>query len=210
MSGLERMLGNVQSVRSERPAMPAMVPPTPDETNLLLAFLEQQRIAARTAAFGLTDAQASSTPTPSPLSVGGLIKHLAAVERSWTNTMLQARADGTADDYMAGFRLTETETIAGVIAEYEDAARATDAVVRKLGLEEAVPVPQGVPWFPQDVDAWSVRWVVLHLIEETARHAGHADIVREAVDGALSGALLAAVEGWPATDWMQPWEPATT
>jgi hypothetical protein len=187
-----------------------MVPPTPDETDLLLAFLEQQRIAARTAAFGLTDAQAASTPTPSPLSVGGLIKHLAAVERSWTNTMLQGKGDGTPDDYMAGFRLTDTETIADVIARHEDAARATDAVVRKLGLDELVPVPQGVPWFPQDVDAWSVRWVVLHLIEETARHAGHADIVREAVDGALSGALLAAVEGWPATDWMQPWEPATT
>ena len=45
-------------------------------------------------------------------------------------------------------------------------------------------MPQGVPWFPDDVEAWSVRWVLLHLIEETARHAGHADIVRETIDGA--------------------------
>lgn len=188
--------------------MPAMVPPTTDETDLLLAFLEQQRTAARTAAHGLTDAQGTATPTPSPLSVGGLVKHLAAVERSWTNTMVQGDDDGTPDDYMAGFRLAETETLAGVLDEYDAAAQATDVVVRKLGLDAPVPVPKDVPWFPQDVDEWSVRWVVLHLIEETARHAGHADIVREAVDGALSGALLAAVEGWPATDWIQPWTPS--
>jgi uncharacterized damage-inducible protein DinB len=187
-----------------------MVPPTADETDLLLAFLEQQRLAARTAAFGLADAQASATPTPSPLSVGGLVKHLGAVERSWTNTMLQGNQGGSPDEYMAGFRLTETETLANVMDDYEAAARATDIAVRKLGLDAAVPVPRGVPWFPQEIDEWSVRWVVLHLIEETARHAGHADIVREAVDGALSGSLLAAVEGWPATEWIQPWTPSTT
>ena len=62
---------------------------------------------------------------------------------------------------------------------------------------------------PDDIDAWSVRWVLLHLIEEVARHAGHADIVREAVDGATMYPLMAAAEGWPATDWMQPWEPAS-
>lgn len=48
------------------------------------------------------------------------------------------------------------------------------------------PVPRGVPWFPADVEKWSVRWVLLHLIEETARHGGHADIIRESLDGAPS------------------------
>jgi hypothetical protein len=76
-------------------------------------------------------------------------------------------------------------------------------------LGQPVPVPPGVPWYPDDVDAWSVRWVLLHLIEETARHAGHADIVREAVDGATAYELMAAVEGWPATDWVTPWRPPT-
>ena len=75
---------------------------------------------------------------------------------------------------------------------------------------QAVPVPQGVPWYPDDVDAWSVRWVLLHLIVETARHAGHADIVREAIDGATAFPLMAAAEGWPATPWMQPWEKGTS
>ncbi len=66
-----------------------------------------------------------------------------------------------------------------------------------------------MPWYPDDVDAWSVRWVLLHLIEETARHAGHADIVREASTARPPYELMAAAEGWPATDWIQPWQPPT-
>jgi hypothetical protein len=79
------------------------------------------------------------------------------------------------------------------------------AGIEDLGQE--VPVPKGVPWYPSDVDNWSVRWVLLHLIEETARHAGHADILREAIDGATAFPLMAAVEGWPETPWMKPWRP---
>ena len=63
------------------------------------------------------------------------------------------------------------------------------------------------PWYPKDVEAWSVRWVVMHLIEETA---GHADIVRESIDGATSYALMAGAEGWPETPWIKPWTPAAT
>ena len=100
------------------------------------------------------------------------------------------------------------ETLAAVLAAYSDAAHETREIVDSISdLGQAVPVPPGVPWFPQDVDAWSVRWVLLHLIAETARHAGHADLVREAVDGATAFPLMAAAEGWPATPWMQPWEP---
>ncbi len=83
----------------------------------------------------------------------------------------------------------------------------TARVVAAVDLDPPVAVLRAVPWFPSDVDAWSVRWVPLHLIEETARHAGHADIVRESIDGATGHALMAAVEGWPATEWLQPWEP---
>jgi hypothetical protein len=87
----------------------------------------------------------------------------------------------------------------------EAAGRETEAVIAGIeDLGQAVPVPDA-PWFPKDVEAWSVRWVLLHLIEEVARHAGHADIVRESLDGATCYELLAAAEGWPATDWLQPW-----
>ena len=84
-----------------------------------------------------------------------------------------------------------------------EGAKVVIADIDDLG--QPVPVPRGVPWFPQDVDAWSVRWVLLHLIEETARHAGHADIVRESLDGAASLSLMAAAEQWPANDFVQPW-----
>ena len=110
---------------------------------------------------------------------------------------------------MANFRLQPGETMASVLDRYAEVAAQTEAVVAGIAdLGQPVPVPQGVPWFPDDVEAWSVRWVLLHLIEETARHNGHADIVRESVDGATAFPLMAAAEGWPASPWMQPWEPA--
>ncbi len=188
--------------------MPGNVPPVADERSGLLAFLDQQRHAVRNAAYGLTDEQARLAPTASTLTVGGLVKHLAQMERNWVSIML--RESGQQADYEDGFRLREDETLAEVLADYAKAAEETAAAV--AGIEDMgrpVPVPKGVPWFPDDVDHWSVRWVLLHLIEETARHAGHADIVREAVDGATCWPLMAAAEGWPATPWVQPWQPAT-
>jgi len=189
--------------------MPGNVPPVPDERHGLLAFLAQQRYVLRLAAHGLTDDQARAVPAASALSVGGLIKHTATTERGWIDLMLQRPGGGGGEeDYMANFRLGPDETLAGVLELYDQVARETeDAVAGVEDLGRPVPVPKGVPWFPQDVDAWSVRWVLLHLVEETARHAGHADIIREAVDGASAMSLMAAAEGWPATPWLQPWEP---
>jgi uncharacterized damage-inducible protein DinB len=188
--------------------MPGNVPPVADERSGLLAFLDQQRQGVRYAAFGLTDEQARLAPTASTLSVGGLVKHLAQMERNWVAVMLQRPSP--AADYEDGFRLREDETLAGALADYVRAGEETDAAVAEItDMGRPVPVPKGVPWYPDDVDAWSVRWVLLHLIEETARHAGHADLVREAVDGATCWPLMAAAEGWPATPWVQPWEPAT-
>ena len=80
--------------------------------------------------------------------------------------------------------------------------------LKTTGPNALVPVPQ-VPWFPKDIEAWTVRWVLVHLIEETARHWGHADIVRETVDGAQALELLAAVENWPEEGGpVKPWRRA--
>jgi uncharacterized damage-inducible protein DinB len=187
--------------------MAASVPPSTDERTLLLGFLSHQRYAAKLAAYGLTEEQFGATPTASALSVGGVIKHLAATERSWMATVRQVRQPASVEDYLDGFRVGAGQTIASIIEDYDRAAAETDATIAALDLDDAVPVPKGVPWFPADVEAWSVRWVLLHLIEETARHAGHADIVRESVDGATAYPLLAAAEGWPSTEWLQPWQP---
>lgn len=68
-------------------------------------------------------------------------------------------------------------------------------------------VPKDVPWFPKDVESWEVRWVLLHLIEELVRHAGHADILREHIDGGTMYPVMAAAEHWTESPWMQPWKP---
>ncbi len=75
----------------------------------------------------------------------------------------------------------------------------------RASFDTPVPIPKGVPWFPQDLDAWTVRWVVLHLIEETARHAGHADVVRESIDGASMYELIGQPhEGQPGRSGSNP------
>jgi uncharacterized damage-inducible protein DinB len=187
--------------------MPGLVAPVADEREGLLAYLAQQRLALRLTAHGLTDDQAQATPTASPLSVGGLIKHVAGAERGWMDAVLQRDRKWSAEHHRASFRLAPGETLAGILDLYDQAAKETDSVIAEIhDLGQTVPVPQGLAWFPRDVTAWSVRWVLLHLIEETARHAGHADIIRESLDGATALPLMAAAEGWPANPWVQPWK----
>ncbi len=192
--------------------MPGQVAPSKDERALLLAYVAQQRAAIRTAAYGLTDEQARRTPTPSSLSVGGLVKHVSETERGWIDMVLQRERPGgqTTDGYLDSFTMRPDETLADVLADNEACGRETEqAILTITDLNQDVPVPKGVPWFPDDVDAWSVRWVLLHLVEEIARHAGHADIIREAIDGGTGFALMAAAEGWPETPWLKPWAPAS-
>lgn len=186
--------------------MPGLVRPTTDERDNLLGYLAQERYVLTLTAHGLTDEQIGMAPTASPLSVGGIIKHVTAVERGWTG--LVTGTPRQERDYEGGFRVDPDQTLSSLLEDYAAAARATDDVVGGVAdLDQPVPVPPGVPWFPDDVAAWSVRWVVLHLITETARHAGHADLVRESIDGATAFPLLAAAEGWPETSWMKPWAP---
>jgi uncharacterized damage-inducible protein DinB len=161
----------------------------------------------RLTAFGLTDEQARTPATPSPLTVGGLVKHVLTVERSWISDVLGEPATGDPEGYAENFRMGPDETLADLFAAYDEVAARTESVIRSTDLDAPVPVPKGVPWFPADLEAWTVRWVLLHLVTETARHAGHADIVREAVDGGTAFPIMAAAEGWPATPWLQPWQP---
>jgi uncharacterized damage-inducible protein DinB len=173
----------------------------------LLAFLSQQREVMRMTAYGLTDDQARTTSTRSPLTVGGLIKHVALTERGWMGNVLQLPPSGSEHDYVNGFQLGPDESLAEVLALYDEVAKETEATIADIvDLGQPVPVPPA-PWYPPDLKEWSVRWVLLHLIEETARHAGHADIIREGIDGATAFPLMAAAEGWPETPWLKPWRP---
>jgi uncharacterized damage-inducible protein DinB len=180
--------------------------------DLLLGYVAQQRYGMKLTAYGLTDEQARQAPTVSTLSVGGLLKHTIAMERGWMETVLrkpQKPFEESVGDYQNDFTFKPEDTLEALLAEQEKVGAQTERIAREIGdLEYPVPVPKGVPWYPPDLDAWTLRWVLLHLVEELARHAGHADLVRESVDGATTFPLMAAAEGWPASEWLQPWEPA--
>ena len=99
------------------------------------------------------------------------------------------------------------ETLAGLLRAFEAQNAESLRLVETADLDAAVPVPKDIPWFPKNQPAWSVRWVILHVINELARHAGHADIVRETIDGAAMYELIAGLEGWEIEGWVTPWRP---
>lgn len=189
--------------------MPITAPLVENEREGLLTFLEYMRQAVRNAAYGLREDQARVIPTASSLSIGGLVNHLVDVERTWTDRVVgEPPSERSFEVYQASFLLAEDTTLAGVLEQYDAACRRTDAAMEGVDdLARRVPLP-AQPWFP-DPENCTVRWILLHLVQETARHAGHADIIREALDGGLSGPLMAAAEGWPEDGWMKPWTPAS-
>lgn len=196
--------------------MAAHVPPVADERESLIAYLDQQRDAFFSVSFGLTEEQIRLAPTAGTLSIGGLVKHVTTCERGWTERMAAApQAPAPPDTSVADqarawgedFKVTDGDTLESLLAGLAAQGEVTRQVLREADLGAPVPVPRDAPWFPHDVEAWSVRWVAMHLVEELARHAGHADIVRESIDGATMYELVAAREGWPETPWLRPWRP---
>ena len=160
----------------------------------ILAGLASARHFLRFTVRDLTDEQARQRTTASELCVGGLIKHVAATEQGWVDFILDgpsamsdfsAMTDEDVARWTDGFRLLPDETLAGVLADYEKVAQRTDELVASLpDLDIAHPLPKA-PWFPPG-ETRSARRVFLHIIAETAQHAGHADIIRESTDGAKS------------------------
>ncbi|MFE7525430.1 DinB family protein [Kitasatospora sp. NPDC057542] len=160
----------------------------------LLVALEKQRHFLRFTTRDLTDEQAGLRSCASELCLGGLIKHVTMVERLWAEFIVQgpsAMPDFTRfteEDFARRadeFRLLPGETLAGVLAAYAEVARRTDELVATLpDLDATQPLPKA-PWFEGDAE-WSARRVLLHIVAETAQHAGHADIIRESLDGAKS------------------------
>lgn len=167
---------------------------TTDERTDLLEALAKQRHFLRFTTRDLTDEQAGRRTTVSELCLGGLIKHVTLVERNWANFIRTGPA--TFPDFTAmteadyawwaeQFRMLPGETLAGVLADYAEVARQTDELVASLpDLNSTRPLPKA-PWYEPGA-RWSARRVLLHIIAETAQHAGHADIIREALDGAKS------------------------
>jgi uncharacterized damage-inducible protein DinB len=155
----------------------------------LAQALTKQRHFLRYTVRDLTDEQAAQRTTASELTLGGLIKHVTATERQWITFILEGPAAmGAADPesqatWAGGFQMLPEDTVGGLLAEYELVARRTDNLVATLpDLDSSHPLPEA-PWFEPGA-RWTARQVLLHVIGETAQHAGHADIIRESLDGA--------------------------
>jgi hypothetical protein len=178
---------------------------TPDSTSAttvggeradLLEPLSKARFFLRLTTRTMTDEQARMRPTVSQLTLGGIIKHVADAEERWTRFMLGQPGgpqgvdpDGPAAEVIAeweaSMQMQPGETLAGLLDRYADVAAVTDAAIASLpDLDASLPLPPA-PWFEPGAH-WSARRVLLHIIAETAQHAGHADIIRESIDGAKS------------------------
>ncbi|MEU9190994.1 DinB family protein [Streptomyces sp. NPDC048484] len=181
-----------------RPALDA-------ERTDLLAELATARSALTTAARGLSDEQAGTNPTVSALSLGGLIKHVASMEEGWMRFVVEGPsamsfdlpdgvtwadfAAGTAReipqwaiDHQNNFRMLPGETLAGILQRYEQVAAQSEKTIAALpDLSTTHPLP-AAPWYEPGTEH-SARRVLMHVIAETAQHAGHADILRESLDG---------------------------
>jgi uncharacterized protein DUF664 len=197
--------------------MPGMPPPASGERQTVLEFLRFNQDAFFAVAYGLTDEQARSTPSVSALSIGGLVKHATGVQKGWMDRVEAAPEYPPKDerpmeeimaDYADQYVMRDDETLEELLKGLRKQNEETLRLFAEADWETPVPVPHDVPWFPQDIDHWNVRWVALHIIEELTRHAGHADIIRESVDGATMYELMAANEEWPETDFLKRWKPA--
>lgn len=165
----------------------------------ILDLLHKHRELFLVTVRGLTDDQARQRPTVSELTLGGLVKHVSRTEQSWTRFIVAGPPEGPEIDwaridwsnpppevreFQDSFRVLEDETLAGLLAEYDAVAAATDALVTEVDLDSSQPLPKA-PWH-EPGSRWTARRVFLHIAVETAQHAGHADIIRESIDGQKS------------------------
>lgn len=190
--------------------------PTPgihSEAQEFALYLGAQLAGLRAAAYGLTEEQARATPCRSALSIGGLIAHAMYV----MNGRLSRDADGgrnqglTPEGFQAfvdSFALAAEDSLPAALERFDHATAAYLGSVAAADPNAEVVEPPA-PWDGiMHETPTKERFYLLHHVEELARHAGHADIIREQLDGADAGSLKAAVEGRPANDFVQPWTPA--
>ena len=155
-------------------------PFTGSEKDNLLFSLQRHRRAVKWKLEGVSDDDLRRSPVPSGSTLLGLVKHLAAVEYGWFCLTFGRETEPLPfddDDPEADLRIEPHETTADIVAFYDRAAAATEAAIIEIDLETT-----GTSWNGTEV---SMRWVCIHMIEETARHAGHIDILRELIDGAI-------------------------
>jgi hypothetical protein len=159
------------------------------EAGDLLSTLETHRAFLRQTVRGLSDEQLGLRTSVSELCLGGILEHVTAVERTWTRFIVEGAGafppfdEHSYADHHAEFVVGPNDTVAALLADYEATARATGVVIAGLGDLDTDHLLPNAPWFAPGT-RWTARRVLLHLLAETAQHAGHADIIREGIDGA--------------------------
>jgi len=175
--------------------------PVAGERNALLEYLKYQHTAFLAISHGLTDEQARGTPTASAFCIGSLIKHVTLQQYAWTLSVVSTdlRPDdprsllGMMADLANKDVLRDDESLDVLLARYRAQNTETLRVFAQADLDATVVVPDHLQALYENPH-WTVRWVLLHIIEEFARHAGHADIIRESIDGATMYQLLFALD----------------
>ncbi|MCW3840319.1 DinB family protein [Micromonospora yasonensis] len=161
------------------PTLGPVLARTGDERAVLESFLDFHRAIVQRKARGLADADAGRRLVPSLTTLAGLLKHLALVEQNWLARLFAPEPGDvyitSEEEAEASFTLGPADTVETLAATYEAACARSRAIAARFDLDHVVPHPQ--------LGEVSLRWVLVHLIEETARHAGHADILRELTDG---------------------------
>jgi hypothetical protein len=149
-----------------------------DECEMLNGFLDWYRAVVVRKVEGLSFADATRVMTPTGLSPIGIVAHLASAEVGWFDETFAGRPIDAKWDVYGDFLLQAGDTVESVVAEYRRVnARSREVASGAASLDDLSARAHGV---------WghvSLRWVLVHMIEETARHAGHLDIMREAIDG---------------------------
>ena len=176
------------------PASPAAGEPdgTGSERQVLEAFLDFHRQVLVSKVDGIPENEARQRRVPSKTTLAGLIKHMIGVERGWFQEVLAGHKPEDIGLNVGGgdesWDLAENETVSSLIKEYEQTCEQSRQTAARFALDDAVPEP--------DMGQVSLRWVYVHMIEETARHVGHADILREQTDGAAGIDGDSAVATW--------------
>ena len=188
-------------------------PACDNETTGLARYLDQQLDALRGAIVGLTDEEARMQPCRSTLSVAGLLKHVTSVMNSAVARLTNGEVRGPLDEaaygaYLAGFALTDDERAVDTLAAFDAARTPYLEAIAATDPDERVTEPPA-PWDGiYDSRPANARFYLVHQVEEMARHAGHADILREQIDGMAVPALVLSAAGAPANDFFQPYVPA--
>lgn len=189
--------------------MPFATPSITTETDALVTFAQQQVRQLRSTALNLTWEQATMTPLPSSLSIAGLIAHsvqvihgwLAAAKNAPEQTALEDIADtGLPDGYFSGSEVPEGMTLDQLLALLDESIDELAAVIPTLDLDVEFPNP--APQYMPD-ERYCNRWAIHHIITEIARHAGHADLIREAIDGATAYELNFYADGGTPQQWAE-------